>query len=91
MPQPVDPNEVLMTGENSFIRLSPDGGKTFFSARSIGAIPGRVVTDFDRDGLSFELAAPVIRERLSADRRTELIRDWTADLRRRTAVVELWK
>jgi len=24
---PVDPNEVLMTGENSFIRLSPDGGK----------------------------------------------------------------
>ena len=26
--QPVDPNNVLMTGENSFIRLSPDGGKT---------------------------------------------------------------
>jgi hypothetical protein len=25
---PVDPNEVLMTGENSFIRLSTDGGKT---------------------------------------------------------------
>ena len=25
---PVDPNAVLMTGENSFIRLSPDGGKT---------------------------------------------------------------
>ena len=25
---PVDPNEVLMTGENSFIRLSSDGGKT---------------------------------------------------------------
>jgi hypothetical protein len=25
---PVDPNEPLMTGENSFIRLSPDGGKT---------------------------------------------------------------
>jgi hypothetical protein len=25
---PVDPNEVLMTGENSFIRLSRDGGKT---------------------------------------------------------------
>lgn len=28
MPSPVDPNRVLMTGENSFIRLSPDGGKT---------------------------------------------------------------
>jgi len=25
---PVDPNTVLMTGENSFIRLSSDGGKT---------------------------------------------------------------
>jgi hypothetical protein len=28
MASPVDPNEVLMTGENSFVRLSPDGGKT---------------------------------------------------------------
>jgi hypothetical protein len=28
MASPVDPNDVLMTGENSFIRLSPDGGKT---------------------------------------------------------------
>ncbi|MGH8673504.1 MAG: hypothetical protein ACREVG_04265 [Burkholderiales bacterium] len=28
MTPPVDPNEVLMTGENSFIRLSSDGGKT---------------------------------------------------------------
>lgn len=26
--QPVDPNEVMMTGENSFIRLSADGGRT---------------------------------------------------------------
>ncbi len=28
MTPPVDPNVVLMTGENSFVRLSPDGGKT---------------------------------------------------------------
>jgi hypothetical protein len=28
MTPPVDPNEVMMTGENSFVRLSPDGGKT---------------------------------------------------------------
>jgi hypothetical protein len=28
MSSPVDPNVVLMTGENSFIRLSPDGGTT---------------------------------------------------------------
>ncbi len=27
-PQLVDPNNVVMTGENSFIRLSDDGGKT---------------------------------------------------------------
>ena len=27
MTSPVDPNDVLMTGENSFIRLSPDSGK----------------------------------------------------------------
>lgn len=27
-PQMVDPHDVLMTGENSFIRLSQDGGKT---------------------------------------------------------------
>jgi hypothetical protein len=28
MAPPVDPNDVLMTGENSFIRLSTDGGKS---------------------------------------------------------------
>ena len=27
-PRLVDPGEVVMTGENSFIRLSDDGGKT---------------------------------------------------------------
>jgi len=31
MAQPVDPNDVLMTGENSFIRMSADGGKTHTS------------------------------------------------------------
>jgi hypothetical protein len=28
MTNPTDPNSVLMTGENSFVRLSPDGGTT---------------------------------------------------------------
>jgi hypothetical protein len=28
-PQLVDPHDVVMTGENSFVRLSGDGGKTF--------------------------------------------------------------
>ena len=32
--QPVDPTDVLMTGENSFIRLSADGGKTHTSRAS---------------------------------------------------------
>jgi hypothetical protein len=31
MASPVDPNAVLMTGENSFIRLSHDGGTTLAS------------------------------------------------------------
>lgn len=31
MATPVDPNDVLMTGENSFIRLSLDGGTTLSS------------------------------------------------------------
>ena len=31
---PVDPNDVLITGENSFIRLSADGGKTVSSRLS---------------------------------------------------------
>ena len=35
--------------------------------------------------------APVIRERLSRERRTELINDWIADLRRRTTVVDSGK
>ena len=30
----MDPNAVLMTGENSFIRLSPDGGKTLATRAS---------------------------------------------------------
>jgi hypothetical protein len=28
MSSPVDPNDVIMTGENSFVRFSPDAGKT---------------------------------------------------------------
>jgi hypothetical protein len=34
MAQPVDPNDVLMTGENSFIRLSLDGGQTLSTRAS---------------------------------------------------------
>jgi hypothetical protein len=47
--------------------------------------------DFEKSGTTFEEAAPRIREQLAAARRTELIADWVADLRRRTPVVELVK
>jgi hypothetical protein len=47
--------------------------------------------EFDRTAMTFEAAAAIIRERLFAERRAELIADWIADLRRRTVVVELWK
>ncbi len=33
-PQLVDPNDVVMTGENSFVRLSNDDGKTFVDRTS---------------------------------------------------------
>ncbi len=43
--------------------------------------------EFTRGGLSFEQAAGLIRDQLTADRRSELIMDWLSDLRRRTEVV----
>jgi hypothetical protein len=43
--------------------------------------------EFDRDGLTFEQAAPIVRERLVDARRRELVVDWLSDLRRRTDVV----
>lgn len=47
--------------------------------------------EFERRGLSYADAAPEIRDRLSGERRDNLIEDWIADLRRRSTVVELWK
>lgn len=43
--------------------------------------------EFDQAGLSFEQAAPIIRDRMIETRRRELVVDWLADLRRRTDVV----
>ena len=45
--------------------------------------------EFDKAGTTFEQAAPIIRDRLVAARRRELIADWISDLRRRTDVVIL--
>lgn len=44
---------------------------------------------FDQQKLTFEEAAPLIRNELVERRRGELIVDWVADLRRRTEVVIL--
>lgn len=49
----------------------------------------RARDEFDRAGMTFEQATPVIRERLVTARRAELISDWLSDLRRRTDVVIL--
>ncbi|MBY0493654.1 MAG: hypothetical protein K2Y23_05525 [Cyanobacteria bacterium] len=49
----------------------------------------RSKAEFDRSNTSFEQAAPIIRDRLIAARRVELISDWVSDLRRRTEVVIL--
>ncbi|MEO8679370.1 MAG: hypothetical protein ABI665_10010 [Vicinamibacterales bacterium] len=45
--------------------------------------------EFDAAGTTFEQAVPILRERLTAARRRELITDWVTDLRRRTDVVVL--
>jgi len=45
--------------------------------------------EFERAGTTFEQAVPVLRDRLIAVRRRELIADWVSDLRRRTDVVIL--
>ena len=47
--------------------------------------------EFERTQQSLEAASTAIRERLSSERRDQLIADWVQDLRRRTPVVELWK
>ena len=49
----------------------------------------RAKAEFDGKAMSFEQAAAIIRDRLIASRRSELIADWVSDLRRRTDVVIL--
>ena len=56
MAQPVDPNDVLMTGENSFVRLSLDGGKTL----STRASPWRVLWCPAGAGHALFLQSPLI-------------------------------
>ncbi len=59
------------------------------SEQEMSAAYARAKGEFDRQGLSFERAVPIVRDRLIASRRRELIADWVSDLRRRTDVVIL--
>jgi hypothetical protein len=43
--------------------------------------------EFDKAGMTFDQAAAIVRERLVAARRRELVVDWLSDLRRRTDVL----
>jgi hypothetical protein len=55
----------------------------------VAALFAQQRAEFERAGTTFEQATPVLRERLVATRRSELIADWVSDLRRRTDVVIL--
>ena len=55
----------------------------------LSAAYARGRAEFDAAGLTFEQALPTLRDRLAAERRTELITDWISELRRRTDVVLL--
>jgi hypothetical protein len=55
----------------------------------IAAAYARSKAEFDNSNMSFERAAPIVRDRLIESRRRELILDWVSDLRRRTEVVML--
>ena len=59
------------------------------SDSEVAAVYNRQRAEFDKSGLTFEQAAPIVRERLIEERRRELVVDWVADLRRRTDVVIL--
>lgn len=49
----------------------------------------RARAEFETRGLTLDQAASIVRDRLVASRRQELIADWLSDLRRRTDVVIL--
>jgi hypothetical protein len=59
------------------------------SDAEVAAAYTRQRAEFDSQGLTFDQAVPVLRGRLVQARRSELVVDWLADLRRRTDVVIL--
>ena len=59
------------------------------SDTEVSAAYNRQRAEFEKAGQTFEQAAPIVRERLIAARRAELMADWLSELRRRTDVVIL--
>ena len=59
------------------------------SDTEVSAAYTRQRAEFEKAGQTFEQAAPIVRERLIASRRAELLADWLSELRRRTDVVIL--
>jgi hypothetical protein len=59
------------------------------SDTDVAAAYTRRRAEFEQAGQTFEQAAPIVRERLIASRRAELLADWLSELRRRTDVVIL--
>jgi hypothetical protein len=59
------------------------------SDTEVSAAYNRQRGEFEKAGQNFEQAAPIVRERLIAARRAELLADWLSELRRRTDVVIL--
>jgi hypothetical protein len=57
--------------------------------QEISTAYARARAEFDKAGQTFEQASSIIRDRLVATRRRELVADWLSDLRRRTDVVIL--
>lgn len=53
----------------------------------ISAAFNRAQAEFEQNGMNFDQATPLIRERLITARRRELINDWLSELRRRTDVI----
>jgi hypothetical protein len=76
------------------LRIAAYLGQRFAAAgvpsdQEVAAAYARERAEFERSGATFATAAPVLRERLAAERRRELIADWVADLRRRSDVTIL--
>ena len=59
------------------------------SDTELSAAYTRQRAEFEKAGQTYEQAAPIVRERLVASRRAELLADWLSELRRRTDVVIL--